>query len=236
MGGAGIEGGAGDPILTSPHRSFGAVRKASTSAIVAPTYALGFPFSDAPAITAKVSCTAPAKPRARICQQVRARLNIGGRGHAERMPHLHRQPRGVDQALVGTDRGRGVDGHLVAAMDRALLPVGQQQHELAHAGATAFAQQVGTRVQRRGDGRGACRGAVEAQPVGGAPLVWEGLRGGRPARAGAPPPTSPWTWECRKTASSVMGERVLVRPSKAMTPTFADKLPRTNVSIASRAN
>ena len=171
MGGAGIEGGAGDSILTSPHRSFGAVRKASTSAIVAPTYALGFPFSDAPAITAKVSCTAPAKPRARICQQVRARLNIGGRGHAERMPHLHRQPRGVDQALVGTDRGRSVDGHLVAAMDRALLPVGQQQHELAHAGATAFAQQVGTRVQRRGDGRGACRGAVEAQPVAGMPLV-----------------------------------------------------------------
>ena len=75
LGGAGTEGGEGGSTLTSPHRSFGPLKKSSTSAIVSPTYALGLPFGDSPAIISKVFCAAAAKPRARICRSAVDRLN-----------------------------------------------------------------------------------------------------------------------------------------------------------------
>ena len=85
MGGAGTEGGEGGSTLTSPHRSFGALKKASTSSIVPPMYTLALPLSDSPTITSKVCCTAPAKPSARICRPAVHRLNAKGLG----LPRLH---------------------------------------------------------------------------------------------------------------------------------------------------
>ena len=84
MGGAGTEGGEGGSTLTSPHRSFGALKNAWTSSIVPPTYTLGLPFSDSPVISSKVFCTAPAKPRARICRPAVERLSARGG-----LPRLH---------------------------------------------------------------------------------------------------------------------------------------------------
>ena len=85
LDGAGTEGGEGGSTAASPHRSFGPPKKAETSSMLPPTYTLGLPFSGSPAITSKVVCTAPAKPRARICRPVVDRLNAKGGG----LPRLH---------------------------------------------------------------------------------------------------------------------------------------------------
>eukprot|EP00964_Phaeocystis_antarctica_P033381 scaffold18942_cov63-Phaeocystis_antarctica.AAC.12 len=75
MGGAGTEGGEGGSSFASTHRSFGPLKNAETSSMLEPTYTLGLPFSDSPAMISKVVCTAAAKPRARICRSAVDRLN-----------------------------------------------------------------------------------------------------------------------------------------------------------------
>ena len=103
-GGAGTEGGEGGSTLTSPHRSFGPLKKSSTSAIVSPTYALGLPFGDSPAIISKVFCAAAAKPRARICRPAVDRFNAKGGG----LPRLHV---GLEPAAPAPSRPSGSHQH-----------------------------------------------------------------------------------------------------------------------------
>ena len=67
----------------------------------------------------------------------------------DKCSNLQRPSRVVHQALVGTHGGRGIYGHLIAAVDWALLPVGKQQHELSNARTPPLAQQVGRSMQRR---------------------------------------------------------------------------------------